>query len=300
MSDEIGPADGLSLHDASAPREDARRAVRLAPGQRRAAGVASSARAASPPRSSRSARPPASPFSSPSARSRTRSSRRGRPRSRTSRGGCRTACSSAALGSEFDMPSVYITGPEGIVATSTDAHHPARRRHDDRLGRAVHELRHRRQTRRLRAEAGRDRAARRASRTRSTRRSPSATSLKQAIKPGVRADETMKAMDAALSAAGYGVIEFNRPNADDKTDVVYGFHPVGNTGHDIGPSLTTWQPLQTHVHAAPAAPVLVRVLRLHADSRMGRQEAADPDRGRRDPDGARRSSSCTRPTTGCS
>ena len=39
--------------------------------------------------------------------------------------------------------------------------------------------------------------------------------------------------------------EFNRPNDDDKTDVVYGFHPVGNTGHDIGPSLTTWQPLQT-------------------------------------------------------
>ena len=60
--------------------------------------------------------------------------------------------------------------------------------------------------------------------------------LKKAIAPGVRADATMKAMDAALRAAGYGVIEFNKPNADDKTDVVYGFHPVGNTGHDIGPS----------------------------------------------------------------
>ena len=58
-------------------------------------------------------------------------------------------------------------------------------------------------------------------------------------------DETMKNMDAALRAAGFGVIEFNRPNKDNKTDVVYGFHPVGNTGHDIGPSLTTWQPLQT-------------------------------------------------------
>jgi Xaa-Pro aminopeptidase len=69
--------------------------------------------------------------------------------------------------------------------------------------------------------------------------------VKKAIKPGVRADATMKTMDAALRAAGYGVIEFNRPNADDRTDVVYGFHPVGNTGHDIGPSLTTWQPLQT-------------------------------------------------------
>jgi Xaa-Pro aminopeptidase len=68
--------------------------------------------------------------------------------------------------------------------------------------------------------------------------------VKKVIKPGVRADETMKRMDAALTQAGFGVIEFNRPNRDDKTDVVYGFHPVGNTGHDIGPSLTTWQPLQ--------------------------------------------------------
>jgi Xaa-Pro aminopeptidase len=68
--------------------------------------------------------------------------------------------------------------------------------------------------------------------------------LKPAVRPGRTAAETMKAMDAALAAAGYGVIAFNRPNADDKTDVVYGFHPVGNTGHDIGPSMTTWQPLQ--------------------------------------------------------
>jgi hypothetical protein len=26
--------------------------------------------------------------------------------------------------------------------------------------------------------------------------------------------------------------------------VVYGFHPVGNSGHGLGASLTTWQPLQ--------------------------------------------------------
>ena len=58
-----------------------------------------------------------------------------------------------ALGSEFDMPSVYITGPNGIAATSNCAHHPAGRRDDDRLGRAADELRHRRQARRLRPQA---------------------------------------------------------------------------------------------------------------------------------------------------
>jgi Xaa-Pro aminopeptidase len=75
--------------------------------------------------------------------------------------------------------------------------------------------------------------------------------LKSAIRPGVTGTATMKNMDAALRAAGYGVIEFNRPNADEKTDVVYGFHPVGNTGHDIGPSLTTWQPLQSTFELYP-------------------------------------------------
>jgi len=75
--------------------------------------------------------------------------------------------------------------------------------------------------------------------------------LKRAITPGLPANETMKNMDAALRAAGYGVIEFNKPGDDDKTDVVYGFHPVGNTGHDIGPSLTTWQPLQSTFELYP-------------------------------------------------
>ena len=41
------------------------------------------------------------------------------------------------------------------------------------------------------------------------------------------------------------------------------------------------------VHAAPAAHVRVRVLCLHADRRMGRQEAPYPDRRRCHPDGAR-------------
>ena len=147
------------------------------------------------------------------------------------------------LGSEFDMPSVYITGPEGIEATSiarviqpgdvlmidwgvqlmnfgTDVKRvayvlkPGERVPPPSIQRAFDN-----------AVAVRD-------------------IFKKAIKPGARADETMTAMDAVLAGAGYNVIEFNRPRPDDKVDVVYGFHPVGNTGHDIGPSLTTWQPLQ--------------------------------------------------------
>ena len=148
------------------------------------------------------------------------------------------------LGSEFDMPSVYVTGPEGIVATST-----ARiiqpgdvmmidwgvqlMNFGTDVKRVAYVLKPGELTPPKSIQAAFDKAI------------AVRDVLKKAIKPGVRADETMKAMDAALRAAGYGVIEFNRPNSDSKTDVVYGFHPVGNTGHDIGPSLTTWQPLQT-------------------------------------------------------
>jgi Xaa-Pro aminopeptidase len=149
-----------------------------------------------------------------------------------------------ALGSEFDMPSVYITGPNGIEATSN------RRiiqpgdvlmidwgvqlmNFGTDVKRVAYVLKPGETTPPKSIQNAFDKAL-------SVR-----DVLKKAIKVGVRADDTMKAMDAALRAAGFGVIEFNRPNKDDRTDVVYGFHPVGNTGHDIGPSLTTWQPLQT-------------------------------------------------------
>jgi Xaa-Pro aminopeptidase len=148
------------------------------------------------------------------------------------------------LGSEFDMPSVYITGPEGIAATSTNRIIQG----GDvmmidwgvqlmNFGTDVKRVAYVLAPGETRPPASIQNAFDRAIAVRDV--------LKRAIKPGVRASDTMTAMDAALRAAGYGVIEFNRPNADDKTDVVYGFHPVGNTGHDIGPSLTTWQPLQT-------------------------------------------------------
>ena len=149
-----------------------------------------------------------------------------------------------ALGSEFDMPSVYVTGPEGIVATSSSRIiQPGDVMMIDwgvqlmnfgtDVKRVAYVLKPGETSPPRSIQAAFDKAI------------AVRDVLKKVIKPGVRADATMKLMDQALRSAGYGVIEFNKPNADEKTDVVYGFHPVGNTGHDIGPSLTTWQPLQT-------------------------------------------------------
>ena len=149
-----------------------------------------------------------------------------------------------ALGSEFDMPSVYVTGPAGIVATSsTRIIQPGDVMMIDwgvqlmnfgtDVKRVAYVLKPGETAPPKSIQAAFDKAI------------AVRAVVKKAIKVGVRADETMKRMDAALQAAGFGVIEFNRPNKDDKTDVTYGFHPVGNTGHDIGPSLTTWQPFQS-------------------------------------------------------
>ncbi len=154
------------------------------------------------------------------------------------------------LGSEFDMPSIYVTGPEGIAAVST-----ARiiqpgdvvmidwgvqlMNFGTDIKRVAYVLKPGETTPPASIQAAFDKAL------------AVRDVLKRAITPGVRADVTMKNMDAALAAAGYGVIAFNKPNADARTDVVYGFHPVGNTGHDIGPSLTSWQPLQATFELYP-------------------------------------------------
>ena len=149
-----------------------------------------------------------------------------------------------ALGSEFDMPSVYVTGPSGIVATSSSRIiQPGDVMMIDwgvqlmNFGTDVKRVAYVLKPGEVAPPKSIQAAFDKAIAVRDV--------VKKAIKVGVRADQTMKNMDAALQAAGYGVIEFNRPNQDDKTDVTYGFHPVGNTGHDIGPSLTTWQPFQS-------------------------------------------------------
>ena len=147
------------------------------------------------------------------------------------------------LGSSFDMPSVYVTGRDGIVATS-NAYivQPGDVIMIDwgvvlmNMATDVKRVAYVLKPGETRPPASIQSAFDKAIAVRDV--------IKPALQPGRTAADTMKAMDAALVAAGFGSIAFNRPNADSKTDVAYGFHPVGNAGHDVGPSMTTWQPLQ--------------------------------------------------------
>ncbi len=147
------------------------------------------------------------------------------------------------LGSSFDMPSVYVTGPAGIVATSNSyIVQPGDVIMIDwgvvlmNMATDVKRVAYVLKPGETRPPASIQAAFDKALAVRDV--------IKPVLQPGRTAGDTMKAMDAALVAAGFGAIAFNRPNADARTDVAYGFHPVGNAGHDVGPSMTTWQPFQ--------------------------------------------------------
>ncbi|MBS1545638.1 MAG: M24 family metallopeptidase [Bacteroidetes bacterium] len=64
------------------------------------------------------------------------------------------------------------------------------------------------------------------------------------IKAGITAKQNEDNMYKALKDGGYSRIEFNKPNSDDKTDVIVGCHSVGDWGHGSGPSIAFFNPVQ--------------------------------------------------------
>lgn len=147
------------------------------------------------------------------------------------------------VGSSFGMPSVYVTGPDGISALSTDyviqrgdflaidwgvgylnfytdikrhayvlregeTHLPESIQRAFDNGRAVRDI------------------------------------LKANIKAGRTAAETLDILNERIEAAGFSVMDtFNQPTDDpDLIDVIIGSHSVGNLGHGIGPSIAWFNP----------------------------------------------------------
>ncbi len=163
------------------------------------------------------------------------------------------------LNSSFDMPSIYITGPLGIEATSS-----ARiiQRGDllmidwgvgyldfyTDMKRIAYVLREGE----TRAPPGLQLAFDRAVEVRDV--------MKASIKPAATAREALDATWAAIEAAGFNRIEFNQPTADPAvTDVVIGPHSVGNWGHGIGPSLAFFNPTQLTYELRPGTLISVEL-----------------------------------------
>lgn len=75
--------------------------------------------------------------------------------------------------------------------------------------------------------------------------------VKNTIKAGITAKQNEDNIYKALQEAGYSKIEFNKPNADSKTDVIIGCHSVGDWGHGTGPSIAFFNPVQLNYIVKP-------------------------------------------------
>ncbi|NNC70947.1 MAG: M24 family metallopeptidase [Flavobacteriaceae bacterium] len=148
------------------------------------------------------------------------------------------------LESSFGMPSVYITGPNGIEATSSDR---IIQRGDvlmidwgvglmnmyTDLKRMAYVLREGETS----VPKGIQNAFDQGVKVRDI--------IKKTIKAGVTAKKAEDAIYKALTAAGYHKMKgFNASTELDKTDVIIGCHSVGNWGHGIGPSIAYWNPVR--------------------------------------------------------
>lgn len=148
------------------------------------------------------------------------------------------------LESSFGMPSVYVTGPEGIEAVSSER--IIRRGdllmidwgvglmnfHTD-MKRMAYVLRRGEDA----VPAGFQRAFDEAARAREI--------VRRTIRPGPTAGETLDRIYETLEASGFVKMEvFDQRSDSDRTDVIVGSHSVGNLGHGIGPSIATFNPLR--------------------------------------------------------
>lgn len=148
------------------------------------------------------------------------------------------------LETSFGMPSVYVTGPEGIAATSSNR--IIQRGDILMIDWGVGYLHYYTDMKRIayvlregekELPQGIRNAFDRAVRARQV--------VKGAIRPGFTAQENMDRIYAALEADGFARMkEFNKPGDSDKTDVMIGCHSIGDWGHGSGPSIAHFNPVQ--------------------------------------------------------
>lgn len=156
------------------------------------------------------------------------------------------------LESSFGMPSVYVTGVRGIIATSSDR---IIQRGDvlmidwgvglmnmyTDMKRMAYVL----QEGETSVPEGIQNAFDQAVKVRDI--------IRATIKPGKTAKQTEDAIYEALIQAGFNKMKgFNQATELDQTDVIIGCHSVGNWGHGIGPSIAFFNPVRLGYEIKPS------------------------------------------------
>ena len=157
---------------------------------------------------------------------------------------------SRGLGTSFGMPSVYITGPEGIEATSSDR--IIQRGDVLMIDWGVGLMNFFTDMKRIAYVLREDETEPPASYVRAFDQGVKAREIvRRTIRPGITAQENYERIYRALAEEGFVQIEFNQPSSGGETDVVIGSHSVGNLGHGIGPSIATFNPLRFTFEVRP-------------------------------------------------
>ncbi len=156
------------------------------------------------------------------------------------------------LESSFGMPSVYVTGVRGILATSSDR---IIQRGDvimidwgvglmnmyTDMKRMAYVLREGE----TEVPPGIQHAFEQAVKVRDI--------IKRTIEPGVTAQAAEDAVYAALTEEGFNKMKgFNQFTEGDVTDVIIGCHSVGNWGHGVGPSIAFFNPVRLGYEIKPS------------------------------------------------
>ncbi len=155
------------------------------------------------------------------------------------------------LGSSFEMPSVYITGPRGIEATSSDR--IIQRGDLLMIDWGVGYLNTWTDVKRIAyvlkagetaAPAGLQAAFDNAVKVRDV--------IRRTIRPGPTAGQMIEQLGGEITKAGYRMQgTFNETSNDGRIEVNIGCHSVGDRGHGSGPSIAWFNPGQ---HAFPIKP----------------------------------------------
>lgn len=156
------------------------------------------------------------------------------------------------LGLSFGQPSVYITGPDGIEAISTDR--VIERGDLLMLDWGVGFLNFYTDMKRI-AYVLKDGETEVPAELRHAfdRAVEARTVIKKSIRAGITAAQAEEEVYAALQAQDFVRIDFNKPTDDAKTtDVVIGCHSVGNLGHGIGPSIAFFNPVRLQFELRPS------------------------------------------------
>ncbi len=155
------------------------------------------------------------------------------------------------LDTSFDMPSIYITGPEGIEAVTTDRIIQRgdllmidwgvglMNFHND-MKRIAYVL----EEGETAAPAGIQHAFDQAMKVRDV--------IRDNIVVGRTAADTLEVLNMKIEDAGFSMMaNFNQTRDDDSTEVIIGCHSVGNTGHGIGPSIAWFNPKRLEFEIRP-------------------------------------------------